>query len=206
MDQKEVNLFQSDFRVVADYFVQKRERGDYTPTAQELRHVQETLQLLSVMTGDHRFEEAYDSPKEGGPHNMCEVLDRVEKKGRQAGMQAGMRTGIQQGEDMFALLVKKLLECGRMEDIRRVTEDKDYRQQLMREMHILPWGKSQPIQNAQGGFWQERWKQKNQAPKESKLTRSRASDIKGGPGSFLPKMRKMAWQQGFLGVYCISIT
>ena len=100
--------------------------------------MQETLQLLSVMTGDHRFEEAYDSPKEGGPQNMCEVLDRVEKKGRQAGMQAGMRTGIQQGEDMFALLVKKLLECGRMEDIRRVTEDKDYRQQLMREMHILP--------------------------------------------------------------------
>ena len=100
--------------------------------------MQETLQLLSVMTGDHRFEEAYDPPKEGGPHNMCEVLDRVEKKGRQAGMQAGMRTGIQQGEDMFASLVKKLLECGRMEDIRRVTEDKDYRQQLMREMHILP--------------------------------------------------------------------
>lgn len=138
LTREQVALFQSDFRVVADYFVQKREQGDYTPTAQELRHVQETLQLLSVMTGDHRFEEAYDPPKEGGPQNMCEVLDRVEKKGRQAGMQAGMRTGIQQGEDMFALLVKKLLECGRMEDIRRVTEEKDYRQQLMREMHILP--------------------------------------------------------------------
>lgn len=51
-------LFQSDFRIVADYFVQKREKNDYTPSAQMIQHVQETLQLLSVMTGDHRFEEA----------------------------------------------------------------------------------------------------------------------------------------------------
>ena len=39
-------------KVVAGYFVQKRENGDYVPSAQELTHVQETLQLLSIMTND----------------------------------------------------------------------------------------------------------------------------------------------------------
>ena len=59
LSREQVNLFQSDFRIVADYFVQKREKGDYIPKPQEFVHVQETLQLLSVMTGDHRFEDAW---------------------------------------------------------------------------------------------------------------------------------------------------
>lgn len=42
--------------------------------------MQEVLQLLTVMTGDHRFEEIYTDKSEGGPKNMCEVLDRIEKK------------------------------------------------------------------------------------------------------------------------------
>lgn len=138
LTRKQVELFQSDFRIVADYFVQKREKNDYTPSAQTMRHIQETLQLLSVMTGDHRFEDVCNDQQEGGPQNMCEVLERVENRGIQIGMQKGTQSGIQQGEDMFALLVKKLLECGRMDDIRRATEDRAYRQKLMKELSIIP--------------------------------------------------------------------
>ena len=90
LTHEQVELFQSDFRIVADYFVQKREKGEhgeYTPDPRQIRHVQETLQLLSVMTRDHRFEEAYNEAytkdgMEGGPHTMCEFLDNVERKGR----------------------------------------------------------------------------------------------------------------------------
>ena len=52
LTREQVELFQSDFKVVADYFVQKRENGDYVPSSQDLTHVQETLQLLSIMTND----------------------------------------------------------------------------------------------------------------------------------------------------------
>ena len=62
LTREQVELFQSDFKVVADYFVQKRENGDYVPSSQDLTHVQETLQLLSIMTNDHRFEDAYTIP------------------------------------------------------------------------------------------------------------------------------------------------
>ena len=95
LPHEQVELFQSDFRIVADYFVQKREKGEhgeYTPDPRQIRHVQETLQLLSVMTRDHRFEEAYNEAytkdgMEGGPHTMCEFLDNVERKGRTEGKQ-----------------------------------------------------------------------------------------------------------------------
>ncbi len=132
LSHEQVSRFQSDFRIIADYFVQKREKDDYTPSAQEIRHVQETLQLLSVMTGDHRFEETYNEQQEGGINNMCEVLERIENRG----IQIGMQRGTQKGEEMFALLVDKLLESGRMEDVRRATKDKEYRQQLMKEFGI----------------------------------------------------------------------
>lgn len=85
LTREQVNLFKSDFKVVADYFVQKQESGDYVPSSTEIKHVQETLQLLSVMSGDHRFEDVYNENKEGGPHNMCDVLDRVEQRGVEQG-------------------------------------------------------------------------------------------------------------------------
>ena len=100
LTREQVNLFKSDFRIVADYFVQKRESNDYTPSPREIKHVQETLQLLSVMTRDNRFEEVYNSymdDRKGGLRNMCEVLDRIEFKGIQKGMQEGMQKGMQKG-------------------------------------------------------------------------------------------------------------
>lgn len=136
LTQEQVELFQSDFRIVVDYFVQKREKDDYKPSVQTMKHVQETLQLLSAMTGDHRFEDVCNDQQEGGPQNMCEVLERVENRGVDKGIEIGMQRGTQQGEELFALLVKKLLECGRMEDIRRATEDRAYRQKLMEELKI----------------------------------------------------------------------
>ena len=35
LTHEQVELFQSDFKVVADYFVQKRENGDYFPSSQD---------------------------------------------------------------------------------------------------------------------------------------------------------------------------
>ena len=80
--------------MVADYFVQKRENGDYVPSSQDLTHVQETLQLLSIMTDDHRFEDAYNTStddRKGGPRNMCDVLDKVESRGIAKGIEKGIR-------------------------------------------------------------------------------------------------------------------
>ena len=100
LKQEQVEQFQSDFRVVADYFVQMRKTRDYVPTARELKHVQETLQLLSIMTNDHRFEEVCNEEKgsrEGGPKNMCEVLDRIENRGIEKGIEEGLKRGKKQG-------------------------------------------------------------------------------------------------------------
>ena len=143
LNREQVELFQSDFKVVADYFVQKRENGDYVPSSQDLTHVQETLQLLSIMTNDHRFEDAYNTStddRKGGPRNMCDVLDKVESRGIAKGIAKGVAKGKAEGEiegkNQMALLVKKLLNQGRIDDVKRASEDEVYRDQLIKEFGI----------------------------------------------------------------------
>lgn len=58
-----------------------------------MKHVHAVLQMMSIMTGDHRFEDAYNDAIRKEELNMCEVLDRVEKKGYDAGRIAGKIAG-----------------------------------------------------------------------------------------------------------------
>ena len=131
MDKEEVNLFQSDFRAVADYFVQKQENGDYEPSLQDLAHVQETLQLLSVMTNDHRFEDVYNEASDaqkGEMRNMCEILDKIENR--------GIAKGNAEGKEQMADLMKILLTENRIEDAKRAAEDPAYCDELMKQYGI----------------------------------------------------------------------
>ena len=97
LSDEKLKMFQSDFGIVANYFVQMRKNGDYVPDKVTMKHIQETLQLLSVMPGDNRYEEAVEKTEEGGPKNMCEVLDRIENKGRLDGLREGRLDGLREG-------------------------------------------------------------------------------------------------------------
>ena len=139
MDKEEVDLFQSDFRVVADYFVQKQENGDYEPKPQDLKHVQETLQLLSVMTNDHRFEDVYNEASDaqkGEMRNMCEILDKIENRGIEKGIEKGKAEGNAEGKSQMADLMKILLTENRIEDAKRAAEDPAYCDELMKQYGI----------------------------------------------------------------------
>lgn len=80
LTEEQVKFFQSDFRIVADYFVQMRRNHDYQPEAKIIRHVDEVLKLMSVLTRDDRYEVYQNETVKGGA-TMCEVLDRIEARG-----------------------------------------------------------------------------------------------------------------------------
>lgn len=92
LSREKLDHFHSDFKTVADYFIQMRENGEYKPSPERLCHVEAVLQLLSVMTDDTRFEDVLNQKeiiREGGVHNMNEWLDRVEAASRAEGMARG---------------------------------------------------------------------------------------------------------------------
>lgn len=125
LTDEQVNSFQSDFRFVADYFVQMQRNRNYVASSAAIRHVHEFLQLMAAMTGDHRYEEVYDPAMEGRRITMCEVLDRVENR--------GIEKGIEKGEASAFTLVQYLISNNRMEDLKKATEDVEYRSKLMAE-------------------------------------------------------------------------
>ena len=49
---------------MADYFVQKQRTGTYTGSHDEMKHVREVLQLMTVLTGDDRFARVTESEAE----------------------------------------------------------------------------------------------------------------------------------------------
>ena len=84
---EQVKLFKSDFQYVADYFVQVRMTDTYVPRDDggTIEHIQEVLQLLDVMSGDHRFEDVLnDKNIKEVPKNMSSVIDMYVEKGAAA--------------------------------------------------------------------------------------------------------------------------
>ena len=99
MTPEEVEKFTSDFKIVADYFVQKRMKKDYKPINKAIKHVDELLKLMTVLTGDSRFEEQIkEMHKEEGEIRMCEVLDKIENRGVDRGIEIGEKLGETKGE------------------------------------------------------------------------------------------------------------
>ena len=109
LSDEELNRFHSDFRIVADYFVQMQRSGDYIPSREEIKHVEAVLQLLRVMTDDTRFEDVLNKEDgeegTGGVHTMCEFLDRVEARGEARGVAIGEARGVAIGEIRGAIKI-----------------------------------------------------------------------------------------------------
>lgn len=125
LTDEQVNMFQSDFRIVANYFVQMRKNNDYVPKPDKLKHVHEVLELMSVMTKDYRFEEIY---KKAGKQvsTMCDALDKAEERGEKRG-----RT---KERELIITLNNILIDSGRMDDLVKASKDEDYLNKLIAEL------------------------------------------------------------------------
>ena len=91
LSEEQVNMFTSDFKIVADYFVQKRKDGKYKPSSDVIRHVDAILKFMAVFTGDQRyFNEAIQKKMQtGGIRTMDKILDDYINRGRKEGRLEG---------------------------------------------------------------------------------------------------------------------
>lgn len=114
LPRKTINKFKSDFKIIADYFVQVHETGNYVPMNDEVRHIWELLVLMKTLTDDNRFEDEYYKEHREERANMCDVLDKIiargEARGEARGKAEGIAEGIIKGENnMKYYIIKKML-------------------------------------------------------------------------------------------------
>ena len=98
LDREKIDMFKSDFRILADYLYQMRVNKNYVAGDMVIEHVDELLMLMSAMTNDYRFEETINEVKGKEYVTMCEVLDRVEARGIEKGIAKGREEGIKEGK------------------------------------------------------------------------------------------------------------
>ena len=128
MTKEQAQNFNSDFKVVADYFAQIFENGYYKGNPQELKHPEDTFTLMKYVTGVEKFEQFINAREEGGAINMYDPFKDAEKRGEAQGRAIG--------EARLAKLLQKLYELGRTEDVQKAVTNKSYRDNLMKELAI----------------------------------------------------------------------
>lgn len=84
---------------------------------------------------DHRAR-MYAATRRGLEQGRTEGLAKGRERGLEEGRQEGRTEGRQQGEQAFASLADKLLDAGRVDDLKRATHDERFRQSLFEEFHI----------------------------------------------------------------------
>ena len=128
MTKEQAQNFNSDFKVVADYFAQIFENGYYKGNPQELKHPEDTFTLMKYVTGVEKFEQFINAREEWGAINMYDPFKDAEKRGEAQGRAIG--------EARLAKLLQKLYELGRTEDVQKAVTNKSYWDNLMKEFAI----------------------------------------------------------------------
>ena len=88
LEQEQIDLLQSDFKILADFLVKKRKDDDFIPNY-PAKHIDVLLKMMDLLSKDkcyleilEELKETHDLEKEK-EINMCEVYDKIFQKGVQ---------------------------------------------------------------------------------------------------------------------------
>ncbi|MCR5206044.1 MAG: Rpn family recombination-promoting nuclease/putative transposase [Lachnospiraceae bacterium] len=133
---EQIAMYKSDFKIIADYFVQKRKNcGRYSPSKEKFCHVDAILKTMSALTGDDRFEQIINDRQKGERQvdNMCKVLDKVENRGIRKGMKEGRQEGRNELNDLYSYLYDQ----GRDADVKKACKDVEYQNELLEKYRSI---------------------------------------------------------------------
>ena len=74
--------------------------------------------------------------KKAVEEGMEKGIEKGLAQGMQQGLQQGLEKGLEQGQTRLAILIGRLLEAGRIDDLKRVSYDEAYREKLLKEFGL----------------------------------------------------------------------
>ena len=157
LDREKIELFKSDFRMLADYLYQMRTTNSYKGDESNIKHVDEILMLMSAMSGFKNVENIIKVAHERKVCNMKGFFELAEEKGiekgielgrtegreeglelgRTEGREEGLQLGRTEGADMVSELNTILAREGNLEKIIKANTDKVYRNELLKKYRLL---------------------------------------------------------------------
>ena len=110
LTEEQIEMFQSDFGIIADYFVKRRKGYKTIENHKPIKHVDEMLKFMRIFAEDERFLQL-DVEKDGkGEITMCTILDAAEER------------GVNRGETLkLIMMVQKKIKKG--DSIAKIADD-----------------------------------------------------------------------------------
>ena len=157
LNREKIDLFKSDFRMLADYLYQMRTTDSYEGDESDIKHVDEILMLMSAMSGFKNVDNIIKVAHERKVSNMKGFFELAEEKGLEKGIELGRTEGIEkglelgrteglelgrtegreEGADMVSELNTILAREGNLEKIIKANTDKVYRNELLKKYRLL---------------------------------------------------------------------
>jgi len=107
LPRETVDLFTSDFWIIADYFWQKKHNKFYVPSNKAIEYVDAFMKMMQALTKDSRYGICTDGVKkvveEGGKVTMCYALEQSCAIGKAEGVAIG------KAEERIAL-IKRIMK------------------------------------------------------------------------------------------------
>lgn len=122
LTEEQIEMFQSDFGIIADYFVKRRKGQKNIENHKPIKHVDEMLKFMRIFAEDERFLQLNLPKEREGEVTMCTILDAAEQRGISKGIERGISQGIIQGELLkLIMLIQKKIKQG--DSIAKIADD-----------------------------------------------------------------------------------
>ena len=107
LSEEQVAMFRSDFRIFAEYLVQRRTRKEYQPSELVIRHVDALFKLMDAVTGTQGFmEELHLQRQKGKEPNM--VMGFLEERSLRDRAEAAAKARVEARVEAYANAVRAL--------------------------------------------------------------------------------------------------
>ena len=95
LDESELERFSGDFKIVANFLINRRKNPGYIPNDPTvIKHYDEMMKLLTIVTNDKKYEEIISIPTDNKEaRSMCTVAQNLINIGRNEGRIEGRNEG-----------------------------------------------------------------------------------------------------------------
>ncbi len=113
LTDEQVKKFKSDFKFVADYFVQMRKNKNYIAPREVVKHVDEVLKLMQVLTKDKAWGKNGLAKRKGAPYMDHYLSNRIAEVKIEAYLDCGLSVSeiavkLNISEEEVSEIIKKL--------------------------------------------------------------------------------------------------
>ena len=139
-DDNALGKLAKDFKEANPKEIQSEVLSHRVASLKEGKLDREGEKKMNVLLEKYRKKAVEEGIEKGLAQGMQQGLEKgLEQgleQGLQQGLQQGLEKGLEKGQNRLALLVGHLLNAGRMDDLKRVSYDEDYREKLLKEFGL----------------------------------------------------------------------